>query len=76
MRIACNTSIRCDAVGGEEPRSADSKVDRSCFGETICGGAGDDEIKPYNGVLYIVSFSALNLSYFDFEIWGTRAGMK
>lgn len=43
VRMACNSSTRCAAVGGEGPRSADSSVDRSCFGETICAGHCSDE---------------------------------
>jgi len=35
VRRACNSSTRCAAVGGEAPRSADSIVPRSCFGDTI-----------------------------------------
>jgi len=35
VRRACKSSTRCAAVGEEAPRSADSMVPRSCFGDTI-----------------------------------------
>lgn len=45
VRRACKSSTRCAAVGDEAPRSADSMVPRSCFGDTIFSPVAGETLK-------------------------------